>query len=257
MAETIITGEGQGQAQANITTGEGGEEITSSGSLIDVKPVVVEKPIDTTGEEKPKEGGEEEKPKEGEGDVTALDVKETLEKFGDLMEEGKMNEVLEDFNGGKISGKDLINKILNEVGIAKDEMEKQIDVEIESVKKSLEDKPIEGVDLKDLSTWVSSQGAEMVKIASDLTDFALGEDAVRSAIALLNKVRMGKVGVGDPTIKVVPTVIVDKDALRDEYMDIMQTKEGNERTVGVANLVKKAEKTGDVDLISWAKGMFD
>ena len=109
----------------------------------------------------------------------------------------------------------------------------------------------------DLSTWVSKQGADMVKIASDLTDFSLGEDAVRSAIALLNKVRMGKGGVGDPEINIKQTVTISKDTLRDEYMDIMQTKTGAERTLGVANLVKKAEKTQDVDLISWANGMFN
>lgn len=249
MAEEVVTSTGTGEVAEVVETGG------DPSSLIDV---VAEKPVETVVTEGEAVGTTEEGEEvEGEETDTNVDVEEVLKDFGDLMEEGQLNTILGDFNEGKITGKALITKILNEVGIAKDQMNEKIDSEIQTVKQNLVDKPIEGVDLADLGGWVSKQGEDMVKIASTLTDFSLGEDAVRSAIKLLNRIRMGKPDVGDPEVKIVQKASVSRDTLREEYMSIYQTKEGIERVLGIENLVKKAEKTGDKELIDWAKGMFN
>lgn len=188
-------------------------------------------------------------------DDDKFDSKEIIEKFGDILPDGILGEIIDDFNEGKITGKQAVSDLLNEIGSEKDELNAKIDNEIQTVAKNLKEKPIEGVDLKDLGGWVSKQGQEMVDIAKNLTDFSLGEDAVRSAIALLNKVRMGSGtgSVGDPDIKIAKNTSTTRESLVEEYMDIFNTKDGMERTIGFKGLVKKAEKTGDKELIQFIK----
>lgn len=249
-------------AEEVVTTGTPEVVTPEPTSLIDVQatPEVdpnLEVDPNVTPEVDPDKTIEEDPDKKPEEEDNKFDEAVVMEKFGDLLPEDILKGLLTEFNEGKKSGKQMITDILNEVGIAKDEMEDKLDNEIQTVKKNLIDKPIEGVDLKELGGWVSKQGEEMVNIATTLTDFALGEDAVRSAIALLNRVRMGVADVGDPDVKVVQKTTITRDSLREEYMNIYQTEEGINRINKINGLIKKAETTGDPELADWAKQMFN
>jgi hypothetical protein len=228
---------------------EGGEPKPEGGEVI-LNGQVIEEP---EPEPKPEGGEGGEGGTEGEEHkVEKLEI--NFEGLEDVVDVEEFKGIIERVNKGELNAQDLIKEFIENEKKSFETERATSETIISNIKKS----PPQGIDLKELNTWVLSQGNDFAKSVGMIVNTANGEEVMRAGIEMLNKLRLDKVGkipdVGTDN-KALGTDVMTEDSFLEDYERIYMAKRGKERLNELMLLKSKAKKTGNKELIELANAM--
>ena len=159
-----------------------------------------------------------------------------------------VNNMLKELREGKVSPKDLIKDIIaDERASSKKQLE---------AVREIRNNPPKGIDIKEMTQWVSKQSSEVQTMVQNLTSANLPPETIRSGLELLKLFRTKGVRVGGGDTKITKTESVTREGMLSEYEEIFKYKSGHEQVQAMEKLIKKGTSTGDDELATWTKQMF-